>query len=112
MSQQDYFPRKNQKAVQEKFYKAIKDKREPRWKQLYDDLRAQHDGIVPRCAVNVESPIEILDEDTVVEPTDNSSETLSETTIADENSVKGIQSPLGSIMDGIENSIKEIKTTL
>lgn len=107
MSQQDYFPRKNQKAVQEKFYKAIKDKREPRWKQLYDDLRAQHDGIIPRCAVNVESPIEILDEDAVVEPTENSSEILSETTIADENSVQDIQSTLGSIM----NSIKDIKTT-
>ncbi|KAK7700962.1 hypothetical protein SLS64_010556 [Diaporthe eres] len=105
----DYYPRKNQKAVQEKFYKAVKDMREPRWKQLYDDLRAQHDGIIP---LNVESPIEILDDDTVVAPTETSSETLSETTIADENSVKSIQCTFGSILDGIENTIEETKNTL
>lgn len=98
--------------MQEKFYKAVKDTREPRWKQLYDDLRAQHDGIIPRCTVNVEIPIEILDDDTVVAPTENSSETLSETTIADENSVKSIQSTLGSILDGMENTIEETKNTL
>ncbi|KAI7776587.1 hypothetical protein LA080_004792 [Diaporthe eres] len=108
----DYYPRKNQKAVQEKFYKAVKDMREPRWKQLYDDLRAQHDGIVPPCAINVERPIEILGEDTVVAPTENSSETLSETTIADENSVKSIQSTLGCILDGMENTIVNTKNTL
>jgi hypothetical protein len=41
---QDHFPGKNQKAVQEKFYKSTKDPREPRWKKMYDDLRAQHDA--------------------------------------------------------------------
>lgn len=98
--------------MQEKFYKAIKDKREPRWKQLYDDLRAQHDGIVPRCAVDFESPIEILDENTAVEPTENSSETLSETTIADENSVKSIQSTHQNILDGMEKTVEDTKNTL
>ncbi|KAG6358352.1 hypothetical protein INS49_014236 [Diaporthe citri] len=108
----DHFPSKNQKAAQEKFYKAIKDTREPRWKQLYEDLRAQHDGIITPCAVNVENPIDIMDEDTIVQPTESSSQTLSETTIADEDSVKSIQKTLASIMDGVEYTLEDIKTTV
>lgn len=112
MSHQNHFPKKNQKAVQEKFYKAIKDKREPRWKKLYDNLRTQCDGI-KACTGTVEDSIEILDEDTVMgSPPENSSETLSETTMADDNSITSTQTTRGSILDGIENTIEDVKTTL
>ncbi|KAL1852894.1 hypothetical protein Daus18300_011976 [Diaporthe australafricana] len=36
-------PGRNQKSVQEKFYKSIKDRRDPRWKRLYIDLLARND---------------------------------------------------------------------
>lgn len=112
MSHQNHFPKKNQKAVQEKFYKAIKDKREPRWKKLYDNLRTQNDSI-KACTGTVDNIVEIPDEDTVMRsPPENSSETLSETTMADENSVTSTQTTRGSILDGIENDVEDVKTTL
>lgn len=99
--------------MQEKFYKSIKDTREPRWKRLYDDLRALHDGITAPCAEAVDDPIEVSEDDTVVPPTENSSETLSETTIgeADKNIAKNIQSTLGNNMKDIENHIEEVTKT-
>lgn len=50
-----------------------------------------------------------MDEDTIVQPNESSSQTLSETTIADEDSVKSIQSSLESILDGSENTVEDIK---
>lgn len=101
--------------MQDKFYKSIKDTREPHWKELYDKLRAQHDGVVAPSAGTgtVEDPIEISDGDTVVQqPTENSSETVSETTVADENGVKSSQSTLGDITNGVENAMEYINTTV
>lgn len=81
MTLQDRFPGKNQKAVQEKFYKSVKDSRDPRWRQLYENLCAQHDSA---GAGTAEDPIEIADEEaTVVQAAENSSDTPSETTVAD-----------------------------
>lgn len=92
--------------MQEKFYKAIKDKREPHWKQLYDDLRAKYDGIVAPYAGTgtVGDPNEISSEDTVVQPAENSSETLNETTVVEENAVKYNQSMLGDAMEDIKTA--------
>lgn len=112
---QDYFPSKNQKAVQDKFYKSIKDTREPHWRRLYDELRAQHDGVVaaPRARTGTaEDPIEISDGDTVVPPTGTSSETVSETAGADENGVKNSQSTLGDTLDSVGNAMEDIKCTV
>lgn len=80
--------------MQEKFYKSIKDPREPRWKRLYDDLRAQHDAAVKNCTGTFESPIEIEDEDAIMNPIVISSGTLSETTTVaepDENRVENVE---------------------
>ncbi|POS79493.1 hypothetical protein DHEL01_v202115 [Diaporthe helianthi] len=75
------FPSKNQKAVQEKFYKSIKDPRDPRWKQLYHQLRAGHDRQVKALNNNnnndndtLDDPVEInSDEGTIKQPIDISS---------------------------------------
>lgn len=66
------------------------------------------------CAGTVESPIEISDEDTVLQHPQNSSETLSDTTIAEpeDNSVKNIQNTLGNNMKDIETSIEDVMTTV
>lgn len=101
--------------MQDKFYKSIKDTREPRWKRLYDDLRAQHDGITAPCAEAVDDdPIEVSEGDTVVQPTENSSETLSETAMgeADKNIARNIQSTLGNNMKDIENCIEDVMNTV
>lgn len=113
---QDYFPSKNQKAVQDKFYKSIKDTREPHWRRMYDDLRARHDGVVALapCAGTgtVEDPIEIEDGDTVVQqPTETSSETMSETPFMEEDCVKNNQSTLGDTLDAVENAVEDNNVT-
>lgn len=96
--------------MQEKFYKAIKDKREPHWKQLYEDLRAKHDGIVAPRAGTAEDPIETSGEDTFVQPIENSSQTLSETTIAEDDAVKNSQSTLRDTPDGVKTAAEDTKT--
>lgn len=99
MTLQDRFPGKNQKAVQEKFYKSIKDTRDPRWKQLYDDLCAQHGG----AGGTAEYPIEIADEEAAVaQAVDNSSETLSETTVADRDAER---------IEVCEDAVEDMQTT-
>lgn len=110
---QDRFPGKNQKAVQEKFYKSIKDAREPRWRQLYDDLRARHNGIEDGAGT-AENPVEISDEDTVMNPAEDSSETLSENTIAelDEDKIKNIQDIRENILEDIDSVMEDVKTTI
>lgn len=101
--------------MQDKFYKSIKDTREPHWRRLYDDLRARHDAVVAApCAGTgtVEDPIEISDGDTVVEqPTGTSSETMSETPVMEENCVKNSQSTFGDTLEGVQNGMEDIKTT-
>lgn len=94
-SPQDRFPGKNQKAVQEKFYKAIKDPREPHWLRLYNDLRAQHDGIED-CAGTFHNPIDVSEEGTIINPIEISSGTPSETTTVaepNENSNENVENP-------------------
>lgn len=96
---QDRFPGKNQKAVQEKFYKAIKDPREPHWQRLYSDLRAQHDG-TETCPGTFENPIDISDEGTMMKPIEISSGTVSETTTVaepDENRDENFENAEGVI---------------
>lgn len=101
--------------MQEKFYKSIKDPREPRWRKLYDDLRAQHDG-VGACDGTAENPIEISDEDTVVKSTRGSSESLRENAIAnvdaDEDKVKNIRHILESTLMDIDSTMEDVETTI
>lgn len=102
--------------MQDKFYKSIKDIREPHWRRLYDDLRAQHDGVVaapPAGTGTAEDPIEIEDGDTVVQqPTGTSSETVSETAVPDESGVKNSQSTLGDTLHSVENVMEDVKATV
>lgn len=99
--------------MQDKFYKSIKDTREPHWRRLYDDLRARYDGVVAPSAGTAADPIEIEDGDTVVqEPTGTSSETVSETAAADENGVKSSQSTLEDTMDSDKNVMEDVKATV
>ncbi|KAG8158134.1 hypothetical protein KVR01_011895 [Diaporthe batatas] len=49
------FPNKNQKAVQEKFYKSLKDPRTPHWNQLYQQLRASHDRAEAQAQAEAEA---------------------------------------------------------
>lgn len=101
--------------MQDKFYKSIKDTREPHWRRLYDDLRARHDGVVAASSAGTgtaEDPIEISDGYTLVQPVENSSENVSETAVADEDGVKNSQSTLGDTQDSVENAMENIKTTV
>lgn len=81
---------------------------------MYDDLRARHDGVVAPSAGTgtAADPIEISDGDTVVQPAETSSETMSETAVADENGVKSSQSTLEDTMDSDENVMEDVKATV
>lgn len=99
--------------MQDKFYKSIKDTREPHWRRLYDDLRARHDAVVAPSAGTgtAADPIEISDGDTAVQPTETSSEALSETVVVDESVLKNSQSILGDTLDAVENAVEDNKVT-
>ncbi|KAJ0116702.1 hypothetical protein J7T55_009852 [Diaporthe amygdali] len=66
----DRFPSKNQKAVQEKFYKSTKDHREPHWKRLYNDLRTRHDKKAYEDNTVVEA-VKSLVEDNIMQSPEN-----------------------------------------
>lgn len=103
LTTQERLPGKNQKAVQEKFYKVTKDPRDLPWKRLYHQLRARHDRVMAFNSGTLEDPIEInSDEGTKRQPIDISSGTVSEaTTVAEpeEDSIENFENGEAAMKD-------------